>query len=220
MYLALLGSTQAFDKDRLAKAEMNVGAMIALHEDILKGLKAITQDCIASARGRRSLPRLAKHVRFGSVESLRSTSQRRMRSKFHGSEENFKENSRLAEPKEAAEVAVLFGKMLRGASKPQTGKFFVYEEYGAMYAEMLQTCAAASRTIADWDVFERGMEALVHHVLQPYATPKGDKKGLTLEDLLIKVRYVKIPRIHFPAESWIPLAPPADLPISSVVCRA
>ena len=161
--------------------------MIALHEEILSGLKSIIQECIAPMEGRRTLPKLAKHVRFESIDSLRSIAKSRKSLKVQGLGDPKRLPDPIAEPKEAAAVANLFGKMLGGAATTQMGKFSVYEEYGAKYAEILQACASASRTIPDWEVFERGIEALVHLVLQQDQIFKGDKKGLTLEDLLIKV---------------------------------
>ena len=159
-----------------------------MHDELLAGLQKITRDCDLHAESKRALPRLSKHVRFGSIESSKSISRKRKHSKVRDLGEKVTETNKMAEPKEAADVARLFKKMLDGTPKPQMGRFLIYEEYGAMYAEMLEASVTVSRTLSDWDVFERGVEALVHHVLQPNLAARGHKKGLTLEDLLIKVR--------------------------------
>ena len=187
MYLALLGSAQTYDKNTLRKVEANIGAMISLHDEILSGLRSITKECLLPMEGKRVLPKLAKHVRFESMDSVRSKSWGRKSLKFHAFSDHAKGRDAKAEPKEAAAVASMFGKMLGGTASRQMGRFSVYEEYGAKYAEMSQACASASRSLPDWGVFERGIEALVHHVLGREHAHKGDKKGLTLEDLLIKV---------------------------------
>ena len=52
---------------------------------------------------------------------------------------------------------------------------------------MLQLVASTSKTIPSWAAFERGIEALMNSMLPKRQTEVGQKKGLTLEDLLIKV---------------------------------
>ena len=52
---------------------------------------------------------------------------------------------------------------------------------------MLQLVASTSRSIPNWWAFERGIEALMNSLLPKKAIDDGNKKGLTLEDLLIKV---------------------------------
>ena len=66
-------------------------------------------------------------------------------------------------------------------------RFFVYEEYGARYESMLQLVASTSKAIPSWWAYERGIEALVNSLLSKRLREEGNKKGLTLEDLLIKV---------------------------------
>ena len=99
--------------------------MIALHDEILLGLRSITQECIAPIEDRRTLPKLAKHVRFESIDSLRSISRGRKSLKAHGFGNQTKDPGLTAGPKEAAAVANLFGKMLGGAATTQMGKFSV-----------------------------------------------------------------------------------------------
>ena len=125
----------------------------------------------------------------------------------------------MAEPNEAADIARLFSKTLSGTSEPQMGKFLIYEEYGAMYAEVVDASASVSRSMPDWVVFERGIEALVHHVLQPGSTPRAEKKGLTLEDLLIKVRDIE-PYSLSELTELCRAASPKNLQVSVVVCRS
>ena len=67
-------------------------------------------------------------------------------------------------------------------------RFFVYEEYGARYESTLQLVASTSKSIPNWWAFERGIEALMNSILPKNNKEEGSKKGLTLEDLLIKVR--------------------------------
>ena len=68
-------------------------------------------------------------------------------------------------------------------------RFYVYEEYGARYESILQLVATTSKTIPTWGAFERGIEALMNSLLPKKQVEEGKKKGLTLEDLLIKVAH-------------------------------
>jgi len=69
-------------------------------------------------------------------------------------------------------------------------RFFVYEEYGAKYESMLRDMATTSKQIPNWHAYERGIEALAHSLTS--SSPRGgtNRKGLTFEDLLIKVGVV------------------------------
>ena len=66
-------------------------------------------------------------------------------------------------------------------------RFFVYEEYGAKYELMLRDLTSTSRTIPNWHAYERGIEALANSLASTSTTGEISRKGLTFEDLLIKV---------------------------------
>lgn len=70
----------------------------------------------------------------------------------------------------------------------QLGRFFLYEEYGAKYESMLRNMAMLSRVIPKWSAYERGIEALVNSLFPRHGVLDKSRKGLTLEDLLIKVK--------------------------------
>lgn len=67
------------------------------------------------------------------------------------------------------------------------GQFFIYEEYGAKYESMLLDMTSASKGIQNWHIYERGIEALAHSLASTSTRAYSSKKGLTFEDLLIKV---------------------------------
>lgn len=67
-------------------------------------------------------------------------------------------------------------------------RFFVYEEYGAKYESTLHDMASASKHIPNWHAYERGIEALAHSLKSNSGREGNNRKGLTFEDLLIKVR--------------------------------
>ncbi len=66
-------------------------------------------------------------------------------------------------------------------------RFFIYEEYGAQYESMLRDMTSTSKTIPNWHVYERGIEALANSWATTNSSSTYTKKGLTFEDLLIKV---------------------------------
>ena len=66
-------------------------------------------------------------------------------------------------------------------------RFFVYEEYGAKYESTLRDMALASKHIPNWHAYERGIEALAHSLFSVKSRDGRNRKGLTFEDLLIKV---------------------------------
>lgn len=67
------------------------------------------------------------------------------------------------------------------------GRFFVYEEYGAKYESMLLEMTSTSKTIPNFQVYERGIEALAHSLASTSTRTSYSRKGMTFEDLLIKV---------------------------------
>lgn len=52
---------------------------------------------------------------------------------------------------------------------------------------MLRNMASSSKALPNWSAYERGIEALVNSLITQSSGVDGGKKGLTLEDLLIKV---------------------------------
>lgn len=66
-------------------------------------------------------------------------------------------------------------------------RFFVYEEYGAKYELMVKDLASTSRTMPNWDIYQKGLEALAESLTSMNSQDSRGKKGLTVGDLLIKV---------------------------------
>ncbi|KAL8647295.1 MAG: hypothetical protein Q9210_005640, partial [Variospora velana] len=66
------------------------------------------------------------------------------------------------------------------------GRFFIYEEYGAQYQLMLRDMVLTSKSISNWQAFERSIEALANSLAPASGSEDSAKKGLAFEDLLIK----------------------------------
>lgn len=70
----------------------------------------------------------------------------------------------------------------------QMNRFFVYEEYGAKYEIMIKEVASAYRTIPQWEVYQKGLEALASSLASINNQQDNAKKSMTIGDLLVKVR--------------------------------
>lgn len=66
-------------------------------------------------------------------------------------------------------------------------RFFVYEEYGAKYELMMRDVSTTYKTMPQWDVFQKGFEALASSVASINSQTDSFKKALTIGDLLVKV---------------------------------
>lgn len=64
-------------------------------------------------------------------------------------------------------------------------RFFVYEEYGARYQSVARDLAVVSRAVPTWTAYERCIEALANSL--GCTNDEGSRRGLSFEDLLIKV---------------------------------
>lgn len=66
-------------------------------------------------------------------------------------------------------------------------RFLAYEEYGAKYETMVREVASTYKTIPTWHAYERGIEALANSLSHVNKDESPRRKGLTFEDLIIKV---------------------------------
>ncbi len=69
----------------------------------------------------------------------------------------------------------------------QMKRFLAYEEYGAKYEMMVHDVASTYKTIPTWHAYERGIEALANSLTSVNKDESPRRKGLTFEDLIIKV---------------------------------
>lgn len=67
------------------------------------------------------------------------------------------------------------------------GRFFIYEEYGAKYESTMLEMISTSKTIPNWHIYERSIEALANSLASTCNQAIQSKKCLSFEDLLIKV---------------------------------
>jgi hypothetical protein len=65
--------------------------------------------------------------------------------------------------------------------------FFIYEEYGAKYEIMMKDVSTAYRTMPQWEIYQKGLEALASSLASANLQQDNSKKALTTGDLLVKV---------------------------------
>ena len=169
--------------------------MLRLHEEILLEIKALIVG--------NDLPKGKKHARWRSIETLENiigekatqVVRRSLDAPWLGRSNDY---TLVTAPKEAANVAKVFERMVWPFSPKweahenliwwlQLPRFFLYEEYGAKYESMLESMGSLSKTLPTWSAYERGIESLVNSLIPQNGRALGSRKGLTLEDLLIKV---------------------------------
>jgi hypothetical protein len=68
-------------------------------------------------------------------------------------------------------------------------RFFAYEEYGAKYEIMVKDVASTYRTLPQWELYQKGLEALAASLSSVNVQHEQPNKSLTVGDLLVKVRY-------------------------------
>ncbi|KAL9615402.1 MAG: hypothetical protein Q9167_000230 [Letrouitia subvulpina] len=181
-YFTLLASSSNVSQRILTQIHRNVADILSLHEDILYQMKQVLRGSeIASGNGAKSGKANARRGSFerpGVVPTALALVQSTRMSQEASRKAEFDRIQPSVESREVAEIARIFGRMM--------GRFFIYEEYGAKYELMLRDMAITSKSITNWNAFERSIEALANSLASPNTNDDNGRKGLTFEDLLIK----------------------------------
>jgi len=96
-------------------------------------------------------------------------------------------------------------------------RFFVYEEYGAKYELMIKDIASTYRTMPQWEMYQKGLEALASSLASINSQHDKSKKALTIGDLLVKASIHSLAKSH---HCSFGTAYSKGLQISTSVCRA
>ena len=75
-------------------------------------------------------------------------------------------------------------------------RFFVYEEYGAKYELMIKDVASTYRTMPQWEIYQKGLEALASSLASINSQHDKSKKALTIGDLLVKASMNSLAKAH------------------------
>ncbi|KAH8198715.1 hypothetical protein TruAng_007128 [Truncatella angustata] len=120
-----------------------------------------------------------------------------------------------AEPDVAVQVSRIFRERMH--------RFFVYEEYGAKYEMMIKDVAMTSRTMPQWETYQKGLEALAASLGSVNRQLDRSRKSLTIGDLLVKPiqRICRYPLLFAELLKYTPVCdcPHAHAEIENVLAR-
>ncbi|KAL9015964.1 MAG: hypothetical protein Q9185_006662 [Variospora sp. 1 TL-2023] len=163
----------------------NVTEILQLHEDLLRQIN----DVVKESEPRigilqRELPPISRPHRHRSTDGHRITSA--VAGLVHVARTSL-DTTRSAQleshPKSSDTSNIL---AVINIFESMLGRFFIYEEYGAQYQLMLRDMVLTSKSISNWQAFERSIEALANSLAPTSGSEDSAKKGLAFEDLLIK----------------------------------
>ncbi|MCJ1469436.1 hypothetical protein MMC07_008069 [Pseudocyphellaria aurata] len=183
VYFTLIASASHEFLRKSPQIRSNITEILTLHEELLIQIRRVMPDSELKSDPDGSGPLKVKHTRWRSVDSPSAAigagtmhvARRSIETTWFGRP---KRGVLVSEPREVAEVAKVFGRLM--------GRFFVYEEYGAKYESMLLEMTSTSKTIPNFQIYERGIEALAHSLASTSTRTSYSRKGMTFEDLLIK----------------------------------
>ncbi|TVY42298.1 hypothetical protein LSUB1_G001051 [Lachnellula subtilissima] len=210
VYVTLLASIPNLSLALRASINKNLNEIIELHEELLGDLHRVVphSEYTQPNYHQSSLSLLPKgHHRWRSLDAVPENG--------HGSSWLQKIPGLTAEPRVAAEVARTFGSKL--------SRFFIYEEYGAKYELMIRDAATMYRTMPQWEVYQKGFEALASSLSSMNSQHDNSKKALAIGDLLVKPiqRVCKYPLLFAELLKQTPVCdcPDSHLAIDNVLVR-
>ncbi|KAJ6014827.1 hypothetical protein N7540_009418 [Penicillium herquei] len=149
--------------------------------------------------------------RLGNIElpGLKGRPHRSLRTRSMKAEMKKRRRSLMSEPGEALEVA-------REIEALQTTSFSAYDEYCRNYELLSQDIALLRRSITDWSVYDKGIEALSKSVASTDSRRHEENKSMLISDLMIKPiqRLCKYPLI---LSDLLNVTPSSDCPSANQV---
>ncbi|TVY19858.1 Phosphatidylinositol 3,4,5-trisphosphate-dependent Rac exchanger 1 protein [Lachnellula arida] len=210
VYVTLLASIPNLSFAFRVSITRNLNEIIELHEELLGDLHRVVphSEYTQPDYHESSLSLLPNgHHRWRSLDAVPENGR--------GSSWLQKIPGLTAEPKVAAEVARIFGSKL--------SRFFIYEEYGAKYELMIRDTATMYRTMPQWEVYQKGFEALASSLSSMNSQHGSSKKALAIGDLLVKPiqRVCKYPLLFAELLKQTPVCdcPDSHLAIDNVLVR-
>ncbi|CAG8905763.1 unnamed protein product [Penicillium egyptiacum] len=177
---ALIGILTIFDTRR--EIYGNIQEILGIHERFLTQLQTASPLSAPQAQhaGASELASRGITKRIGTLDlgSLKGLQQRSLRTRSLKASVNQRLLALTAEPAEALEVAREVGKL--------SLSFPTYDQFCSNYELLTQDVALLRRSIANWTIYDQGIEALSKSVASTERRRQEDNKSMTLNDLLIK----------------------------------
>ncbi|KAI2730180.1 hypothetical protein CBS147332_2032 [Penicillium roqueforti] len=177
---ALIGILTIFDTRR--EIYDNIQEILGIHERFLNQLQRASPMSAPQAQqaGASELTSRGITKRIGSLDlgSLKGLQQRSLRTRSLKASVNQRLMALTAEPTEGLEVARELEKLALS--------FPAYDQFCSNYELLTQDVALLRRSIANWTIYDQGIEALSKSVASTERRRQEDHKSMTLNDLLIK----------------------------------
>ncbi|KAJ5868861.1 hypothetical protein N7534_003414 [Penicillium rubens] len=177
---ALIGILTIFD----TRPEIydNIQEILGIHERFLTQLQTASPLSAPQAQQAGASELMSRGItkRIGSLDlgSLKGLQQRSLRTRSLKASVNQRLMALTAEPAEGLEVARELGKL--------SLSFPIYNKFCSNYELLTQDVALLRRSIANWTIYDQGIEALSKSVASTERRRQEDNKSMTLNDLLIK----------------------------------
>ncbi|KAH6853744.1 hypothetical protein B0I37DRAFT_440845 [Chaetomium sp. MPI-CAGE-AT-0009] len=176
VYVTILASLPTTPAGLRSSVNQNLTDIVELHEELLGELRWVLPDSEYTQLG------LTIQQKTESSSSTRGHRHWRIRDAVPEGRDGgswLKDvPGTVAEPQAVAEVAKIFLKRMN--------RFFIYEEYGAMYELMMKDVTATHRTMPGWSSYQKGLEVLASSLSSAERRDDQSKRASTLYDLLVK----------------------------------
>ncbi|KAL1842289.1 hypothetical protein VTJ49DRAFT_5674 [Mycothermus thermophilus] len=173
-YVTILAAVQTSPKGLRPSVNRTLNDMVELHEEILREVKRALSDQEYSR---------PKAEEIGPSSANTGRGHRRWRSldlgldRIDGVPGLRDMPGMLAEPKTAAKIARVFFK--------RKHRFFIYEEYSAVYDRVRKDVETADRVMPGWSRHQKGLEVLGAS-LSPGSGVEKSRRALAIKDLVMK----------------------------------
>ncbi|KAJ5769823.1 uncharacterized protein N7511_001874 [Penicillium nucicola] len=160
----------------------NIQEILGLHEQFLIQLQTISpmSEPHVEQAGLSELASRGISKRLGTIDlgSLKGLQHRSLRARTLKASISQRLKVLTAEPREALEVARVIEHL--------SLSFSAYDRFCSNYELLTQDVALLRRSIANWTVYDQGIEALSKSVASTDRRRQEEKRSMTLNDLLIK----------------------------------
>ncbi|KAJ5971660.1 uncharacterized protein N7479_001578 [Penicillium vulpinum] len=212
---ALIGILTIFSTRR--EIYENVQEILEMHERFLTQLHTASPMSAPQAQqtGAAELTSRGITKRIGTLDlsSLKGLQQRSLRTRSLKASVNQRLLALAAEPAETLEVAREFERLASIRTPMRLLSFPVYDKFCSNYELLTHDVALLRRSIANWTIYDQGIEALSKSVSSTERRRQEDNKSMTLNDLLIKPiqRLCKYPLV---LQDLLRATPVSDCPSS------
>ncbi|KAJ5884724.1 hypothetical protein N7495_009234 [Penicillium taxi] len=167
--------------DIRAQIQRNIARICVIHEEFLARLHEVTPD--SASKIATDMPGTLSRLAAGDIPGLKNLSTRSVQN--HNFKVSIKERLRVlrAEAVECFKVA----REIEGLST----LFSEYAEFCTNYDLLAEDVAMVRRSVSDWAIYDKGIEALSKSVASIESRKNEENKAMSLNDLMIKMQPIQ-----------------------------